>query len=64
MKCDISHNDNQCAVMLSVIYAECRCGECHKLALYAECVYAEICYAECRYAECRGTLFIIFLSIG
>jgi hypothetical protein len=33
------------AVMLSVIFAECRVFNC----------YAVRHYAECRYAECRGT---------
>jgi hypothetical protein len=57
--CDNKHNNTQhngSAVMLSVIYSECR-----KQALYAECrkqvLYGECRYAECRYAECRGAIF-------
>ncbi len=50
LKCYIQHNNTQCAVMLSVIHAECHYAECRKQDLFAECHYAE-----CRYVECRGS---------
>ncbi len=42
-----------CAVMLSVIYAECRYAERCKKAFYAECRHDE-----CHYGDCRGAFCI------